>query len=140
MARKKSKGESPFPYFRKIFGENPQWLDQKSNEQVINRYKADHNMGADDIVEKRIKDAMANTKSQLRKAMRGPGKGKRRGKRKMAAIATGGNKTSATFVALELQIDDCLSLARHLDPTGLDSVIKHLRKARNEVVWKLGEP
>jgi hypothetical protein len=40
---------------------------------------------------------------------------------------------------LEEQIDDCLILAKHLDREGLDSVIKLLRRARNEVDWKVGQ-
>jgi hypothetical protein len=41
--------------------------------------------------------------------------------------------------ALEELIDDCLSLAKHLDREGLESIIKLLRRARNEVVWKMGQ-
>jgi protoporphyrinogen oxidase len=138
MARKKSKGESPFTYFRRIFGENPQWLEQKSNKDVIDRYRTDHNIGADEPVEKRIKDAMANTKSLLKKKNQSPAV-KRGRKRKMAKLM-GTAQHPATFETLEYQIDDCLSMARRLDAAELENVIKHLRKARNEVVWMLGEP
>ena len=41
---------------------------------------------------------------------------------------------------LEEQIDECLSLAKYLGRKELASVIGLLRKARNAVVWKLGEP
>ena len=41
---------------------------------------------------------------------------------------------------LEEQIDECLSLAKYLDREHLADVISLLRKARNAVVWKLGEP
>jgi hypothetical protein len=41
--------------------------------------------------------------------------------------------------ALEEQIDECLTLARGLDREGLADVIAILRRARNEVVWKMGE-
>jgi hypothetical protein len=40
---------------------------------------------------------------------------------------------------LEDHIDECLMLAKRLDREGLDDVIKHLRRARNIVVVKLGE-
>ena len=40
---------------------------------------------------------------------------------------------------LEYQIDECLVLAKVLDREGLESVISHLRTARNEVVWKMGQ-
>jgi len=41
--------------------------------------------------------------------------------------------------ALEEQIDECLTLAKNLDREGLANVIGLLRRARNEVVWKMGE-
>jgi hypothetical protein len=40
--------------------------------------------------------------------------------------------------ALEEMIDDCLTVAKHMDREGLDDVIRLLRNARNAVVWKLG--
>jgi hypothetical protein len=40
--------------------------------------------------------------------------------------------------ALEERIDDCLTVAKHMDREGLDDVIRLLRNARNAVVWKLG--
>jgi len=42
-------------------------------------------------------------------------------------------------ISLEEQIDDCLALAKEMDREGLVSVIALLRRARNEVVWKMGE-
>ncbi len=41
--------------------------------------------------------------------------------------------------SLELQIDDCLIQATNLDREGLAEVINHLRRARNAVVWKIGQ-
>ena len=41
--------------------------------------------------------------------------------------------------SLEERIDGCLNMARTMDAEDLSSVISHLRRARNEVVWKLGE-
>ena len=40
---------------------------------------------------------------------------------------------------LEEQIDDCLSLAKHIDREGLSHVISLLRSARNAVVWMTGQ-
>ena len=54
---------------------------------------------------------------------------------KVARIPTGGSKLEA----LELQIDECLIAARHLDREGLHDIIAMLRRARNAVVWKLGQ-
>ena len=41
-----------------------------------------------------------------------------------------------SFETLEELIDDCLLIAKDLDQEGLDLVIRLLRKARNQVVWK----
>jgi hypothetical protein len=38
-----------------------------------------------------------------------------------------------------MMIDDCLSLARQMDPAGLEHVIKSLRRARNDVVLRSGQ-
>jgi hypothetical protein len=40
---------------------------------------------------------------------------------------------------LEEQIDECLTLGKRLDREGLRGVLVLLRRARNEVVWKLGQ-
>ena len=37
--------------------------------------------------------------------------------------------------ALEERLDQCLTLARGLDPEEFGDVITHLRRARNLVVW-----
>jgi hypothetical protein len=43
------------------------------------------------------------------------------------------------FEKLEEQIDDCLTAARSLQNEALASVVTLLRRARNAVVWKLGQ-
>jgi hypothetical protein len=48
------------------------------------------------------------------------------------------NFADADLEQLELLIDDCFVMAKTIDPDGLEHVIHLLRKARNEVVWKLG--
>jgi hypothetical protein len=53
----------------------------------------------------------------------------------VAPEATGTTKLDE----LELQIDECLVLAKRVDREGLESVINHLRRARNEAVWKIGQ-
>jgi hypothetical protein len=40
---------------------------------------------------------------------------------------------------LEEKIDERMMLARETDAEGLDGVVKLLRRARNEVVWRSGE-
>ena len=130
MAKRKRRGESISGYFRKIFEERPDLLHSKSNTELVDRWNADHpNKPANE----RIRQNLANTKSVMRRK-------KRRGGRKAAAAMGGGiAATGSRLEILEEHIDDALSMAKHLDRQGLDSVIKHLRRARNEVVWKLGQ-
>ena len=81
-----------------------------------------------------------NVKSLLRK--RGRTRGKRHDEERERA--TGVKAAPRTRVAnaleeLEEHIDDCLTVAKLVDREGLAHVIKLLRQARNEVVWKLGQ-
>jgi hypothetical protein len=129
-------------YFRKVFSDKPQWLDQKSNDDVVARYRADHGMADGVDVGKSVKQTMANVKSLMRKAARGGSKVKaRRGRppgsvtMAAAAIPTG----KPRLETLEEQIDDCMVIAKGLDREGLDHVIRLLRHARNAVVWKMGQ-
>jgi hypothetical protein len=48
-------------------------------------------------------------------------------------------RSSSRLEHLEEQIDECLTAARSLDREGQEHVIRLLRQARNEVVWKLGQ-
>ena len=138
MAKRKSKGESPFTYFRQLFTEHPDWLHQKSNDKVIAKYKEDHKLGEEDQIDKKIRDAMANTKSQMRKKQRDSKNGTTRKGRKRTA--SGSTKPAGSLVNLEENIDQCLSMARGFEQDELKQVIGHLRRARNELIWLLGEP
>jgi hypothetical protein len=134
-------GESIAGYFRKVFKDNPSWLMERSNDKLLQKWLADH----PDLneVSNSVKKGLGKIKSILRS--------KKRKKvarlatehqppslqppAKVARVATGGSKLEA----LELQIDECLIAARHLDREGLHDVIAMLRKARNAVVWKIGQ-
>ncbi len=122
-------GESISGYFREVFKERPDLLFAKSNAELIDRWNADHpSQPASD----KVKQNLANIKSVLRKQER---MGGRRPKVATATMAT----SNSRLEVLEEHIDDALSMAKHLDREGLESVIKHLRTARNQVVWKLGQ-
>ena len=133
-------GESTAGYFRRVFGEHPEWLAGKSNADVLARWLADHPGHAD--VPEKIKQNLANIKSVLRKQGR-----KKRGRWKKeqpaetggAATITAPRKSVRGLESLELAIDDCLTRARQMDREGLADVIGLLRQARNAVVWKMGE-
>lgn len=128
-------------YFRRLFQENPKLLKSRSNEEVLNRWLADHPEMTE--VPQNVKNNLANLKSVLRKKMRVKGAKKRAAATESAALPrkeTPTRKIAAhTLETLEEQIDECLTLARNLDPEGLEDVIRLLRRARNKVVWQLGQ-
>ncbi len=135
-------GEKTSGYFRRLFKENPKLLFTKSNAELLGRWLTDHPGNSE--VPQNIKNNLANLKSVLRK------KSRKRGRPKKVAEAAPAEAVSVAVMkparialksleALEEQIDECLTLARGLDREGLMDVIRLLRKARNDVVWKLGQ-
>jgi hypothetical protein len=147
MARRKSKPGSVSGYFRKVFAERPDWLGEKSNDAILARYREDHNIAPTGEVDKKIKQNLANLKSVLRKK----GRKKKLGRpRKDAAAPVAALAPAAAAVAvrkapvskldtLEESIDDCLTYAKGMDRDAMHDVIVLLRKARNAVVWKIGQ-
>jgi len=125
-------GQTVSGYFRKIFKARPSLLWGKSNAEVLERWQHDH--PGEDGVPTRIKQSLSNIKSVLRHQGR-----KKRGRRPAGAptatTATPGRKLET----LEEYIDECLTMAKNLGRDKLEDVIKLLRRARNEVVWKLGQ-
>jgi hypothetical protein len=127
-------------YFRMVFKEKPKWLEGRSNDEVLARWLKDH--PGETVVPKKVKQNLSNVKSLLRQAQR-----KKLGAPKKESISAEPTTASAAaprkgvrgFESLEEQIDECLTLAKNLDREGLSSVINLLRRARNEVVWKMGE-
>ena len=91
---------------------------------------------------KQVKQNLSNVKSVLRQAQRkkpGTPKKESRPAEPTAAVAAAPRKGVRGLESLEEQIDECMTLAKNLDREGLSSVINLLRRARNEVVWKMGE-
>ena len=136
------KSEGIATYFRPVFHANPKLLKTRSNKELLERWLSDHPGHKE--VPNNVKTGLANIKSVLRKAMR-----KRRGRKAASVAGTAVAKSGATMFLskrtadnklenLEMLIDECLTMAKNLDRAGLDNVIKVLRRARNEVVWKLG--
>lgn len=138
MAKKRGGEGNISGYFRQVFTEHPELLKTKSNDAILAKYREDHGLAPDAELEKNIKNGLANVKSIMRKKTR------IRGRRKAAAAAAAGEvapkapRAGTKMETLEESIDDCLTLARTLDRDGLATVIRHLRAARNEVVWKMG--
>jgi hypothetical protein len=128
-------GENISGYIRRVFKENPKWLETRSNDEILARWLKDH-PGEKEVPE-RVKKNLSNVKSLLRNKLR-----KKAGKSKkesQPAESTAPRKSVRGLETLEEQLDECLTLAKNLDREGLSSVINLLRRARNEVVWKMGE-
>ena len=133
-------GETVSGYFRQVFKENPRWLEGRSNDEVLARWLRDH--PGETEVPKNVKQNLSNVKSVLRQAQRkksGAAKKESRPAEPNAAPAAAPRKAVRGLESLEEQIDECLTLAKNLDREGLSSVINLLRRARNEVVWRIGE-
>jgi hypothetical protein len=134
--RKKVRGtETTAGYFKTIVRENPSVLKTKSNDEIMGRWMTDH-PGHSDRDLKKARANWANLKSLLRKQERK----RRRGAAAGAPVAANqGMRVGRSLDALEESIDDCLTQAKVMDRQGLESIIKLLRRARNEVVWKMGQ-
>jgi hypothetical protein len=135
MPKKRAGAPSKSSYWRGLYKENPHLFRKGDNKPLVARWEADHpghRMNPSD------KQAMANVKSLLKK------KARKGGRPRMSDAVTakpvGVNATHAALERLEIAVDDCLSTARRLDPTNLERAIKHLRAARNLIVWRGGEP
>lgn len=136
MARgKKESGETSYTYFRRLLQSKPQWLEEKSNAVIIAKYRSDHGLAEDAVIEKKVLNNLANQKSVLRKELREA----QAAKSGAVAVAAPTGRSSNRLEALEEMIDDCLTMAKNQDRELLGNVIGLLRRARNEVVWKLGE-
>jgi hypothetical protein len=136
MARKRF-GESKNGYFRRLFETHPEWLVAKSNEAVVMQWQADH-PGKE--MTRQDKQSMANAKSFVRRKNRGGGPGRRKVLARNLSVGNAAYLKGSDLEQLELLIDESLAMARRLDPAGLDITIRSLRRARNEVVWKSGQP
>jgi hypothetical protein len=142
MAKKATKGDgdSVAGYFKEVFKENLKLLKTRSNDEVLKRWLADHPGHKE--VPTRIKANLANVKSVLRKQIR-----KKGGRKKLQAAEMAADHGKAppsvpakVLETLEFQIDNCLTEVRGLkQDIALANVISSLRRARNEIVWMLGE-
>ena len=147
MARRKSKPGSVSGYFREVFRQRPDWLGEKSNDAILARYREDHNIAPTGDVDKKIKQNLANLKSVLRKQARKKKRGRPRKDSGMpvvvvaaAPVAVAVRKAPVSKLdTLEESIDDCLTYAKGMDRDAMHDVIVLLRKARNAVVWKIGQ-
>ena|ERR1700722_9978168 len=132
MGRKR-KGPSLLGIFKGYFDERPDWLQIRTNDDVMAKFAADHpGIPAD----KKVKQAMFNAKNYMKKGQAG-----RRGRKaKVAAInaamAATHPKTGALQM-LENHVDDCLAMARAIGKDSIAPIISHLHRARNMLVMRI---
>ena len=129
--------ESVSGYFRQIFKERPDLLHSGSNKELLERWLQDH--PGKKNVPNRVKNILSNVKSIVRRKRR-----KKVGRKKTAELPpmVALQPSPVPLVkleSLEEQIDDCLTVAKRLDREGLADIIVLLRRARNGVVWKIGQ-
>jgi hypothetical protein len=144
MAKTKEKGQSFASVIRGYYQENPEWLRTPSNDDLIARFKKDH---PGEQWTKKHQQGAANEKTKLRKKA-GLVHRRRRRRGRPAAGEGAANESRVTRVRasagvleqLELQIDECLSLAARQGKPELEGVVKALRVARRGVAWAMGEP
>jgi hypothetical protein len=134
--------ESVHSYFRRYYEQNPRQLNIRSNKKAFRAWLDDH--PEYDEIPPRVRNAVSNVKNLMRQKRK-----KQKSKTTSAPVAAqAGNGTARPASALsprvlqtlEEQIDQCLAMAKSVDPEGLGEVIQSLRKARNEVVVKQGTP
>jgi hypothetical protein len=134
-----AEGETLTGYFRRILREDPKLLKTRSNDELLRRWQADH---PGEEVTNKTRAGLQNAKSALRSRRRKRRAGRREAEQPQEAVAHVLPKPTTPprhLETLEEQIDDCLSLAKGMDREGLDDVIRLLRRARNQVVWKMGQ-
>jgi hypothetical protein len=136
-------GENISGYFRTVFMENPRLLKERSNEVLLRRWLADH--PGESEVPQGVKNVMSNLKSVLRRQLRTRAS---RSKGEGVALVPLPTPEAEVLVVLPVDqglehleelIDDCMTFAKNLDRDGLERVLTLLRRARNAVVWKLGQ-
>src|SRR6516225_8603988 len=115
MAKRRGRRKgSTSAFFRNIFEERPDLLDSKSNDELRKLWLDAHPNQSE--VPKKVIQNLSNLKSVLRKKKR-----LKRGRAGAAPVRTG----ARGLEALELQIDECLTMARNLDRVGLEEAIHH---------------
>src|SRR5687767_9446744 len=127
-------------YFRQLFKKTPRLLGERSNQTLLEQWLAD-NPGHTEVP-KSVKANLANLKSVLRSKKRKKTRGQARAVQavEVPQRPAGGRAVGIQALeGLEAQIDDCLSMAKGMDREALHDVITLLRRARNQVVWKIGQ-
>jgi len=151
MAKNKGQQGSMSGWFRTHYRQNPDDLN-KPNDVILAMWQEAN--GGEEITG-RVRNAMANVKSSVKKEM---GLGRKKKKAKVAKAAAGDGTHAAeaakpvrekrsglsgnTLEALEFEVDRCLMMARvhgEHDPE-MAQVARMLHRARNEIILIQGKP
>ena len=137
VAKTKRNGVSKSKIFRQYFADHPEWLSGSDNSPVLELFGSEHpEIGIDDSV----KGVLANVKSVMRKAGGIKTSGGRRGRKAaVAKTVKAAPSSNSVLEGLEESIDTCMMTAKQVGVSGLDDVIKYLRRARNLVSLKLDQ-
>lgn len=138
MARSRKGGPSTSKIFKAYFDEHPDWLAGSDNSPIYDAFTTDY---PNIELSKAVKAICANVKSTMRKANgtvpNSPNpRGRKAGVRKAVKAAP---SVKGVLETLEESIDNNLVAAKMADKSGLEEVIKYLRRARNLVSLKLDE-
>src|SRR5262245_18474326 len=109
QGRRGRRRKSSMGYFNQLFEQHPAWLQETSNEVILNQYRLDHGLSEGAPIREKIKANLANTKSVMRRKKGRPGC-----KAKVKASVVG-LTSPKRLEALEIQIDDCILLASNID-------------------------
>jgi hypothetical protein len=138
VAKAKAAAESKSSVFKRLFDARRDLLQVPSIDEIMKMYEAEIGKSAND----KDRQVAANIKSRMRKKL-GMRRGRRGRKRRagrpagtpaMATVA----RASASMLALEDSIDDCIYLARKMETDRLDDVVRLLRRARNHLIVMTG--
>jgi|SRR5579884_1278594 len=131
------RGEAKQAYFRRIFAENPKWLDVRSNQRVYQRWREDHPGHEDEDIPPAWRNALQNVKGDLRRKKKGRGK-QTAAEEPASRPAAAAKAPAKVLLELEEKLDDCLMAARTVPGNALERVVDQLRRARNMVI-KMGD-
>lgn len=127
-------------YWKNLLNEHPHLLKQRSNDELYSMWFADH--PGETVISDAWKQGLSNVKTILRNKK---GLKKKNKQREQAPVESGNGspaparapRKSGSLEAIEDLLDECLSLARTVDPLALEKVIQHLKLARRDIVIKL---
>jgi hypothetical protein len=139
MAKAKKKGDSKSGIFKRLFLSNKELLAVPSIAEIMKLFQAEVGRTPTDA----DRGVAANIKSKLRKDLGlRPGRRRRKGGRKAAsangAVAVAVPRATASMLALEDSIEDCIYRARRMELDSLADVVRLLRRARNHLIIMAG--